>query len=149
MRERIVETLKSAMKAGDKEQVSVLRMMQTAIKDRDIANRGAGKEAADDGEIVAALTKMVKQREESAKVFAEGGRSDLAEKERGEIVVIRSFLPVQMSEAEVETAAREAVAEIGASNPKDMGAVIGLLKKRFSGRMDFGKASAAVKRLLG
>lgn len=148
MRERITETLKTALKGGDKERVSTLRMVQAAIKDRDIANRGLGKGPADDGELVAVLTRMVKQREDAAKAFAGGGRPELAQKERAEIEMIRAFLPAQMSEAEVAEAARQAVAEIGASSPKDMGAVIGLLKKRHAGRMDFGRASAALKALL-
>lgn len=148
MRELIAEAQKSALKAGEKDRLSTLRMMQAAIKDRDIANRGAGKDAADNGEVVSILTKMVKQREDAAKAFAEGGRPELAAKEQAEIEVIRGFLPTQMSESEVEAAARAAVAEIGASNPKDMGAVLSLLKKRHAGTMDFGRASAVVKALL-
>lgn len=148
LREDIAGAVKTALKAGEKDQVSTLRMVQAAVKDRDIANRGAGKSEAGDDEVVAVLTKMVKQREESAKAFVEGGRPELAEKEKAEIAVIRAFLPEQMDEEQVEGAARGAVAEIGATSPKDMGAVIGLLKKRHAGRMDFGVASGIVKKLL-
>lgn len=148
LREDIAGAVKTALKAGEKDQVSTLRMVQAAVKDRDIANRGAGKSEAGDDEVVAVLTKMVKQREESAKAFVEGGRPELAEKEKAEIAVIRAFLPEQMDEEQVEAAARGAVAEIGATSPKDMGAVIGLLKKRHAGRMDFGVASGIVKKLL-
>lgn len=148
MRQEIADALKSALKGGDKERVSTLRMVQAAIKDRDIANRGAGKSEADDTEVVGIMTKMVKQREDAAKQFSDGGRPELAEKEKAEIAVILDFLPVQMSEAEIADAAKAAVAEIGATSPKDMGAVVGLLKKRHAGKMDFGKASGVVKRLL-
>ncbi len=148
LREDIAGAVKTALKAGEKDQVSTLRMVQAAVKDRDIANRGAGKSEAGDDEVVAVLTKMVKQREESAKAFVEGGRPELAEKEKAEIAVIRAFLPEQMDEEQVDAAARGAVAEIGATSPKDMGAVIGLLKKRHAGRMDFGVASGIVKKLL-
>lgn len=148
MRQEIADALKSALKGGDKERVSTLRMAQAAIKDRNIANRGAGKGEADDTEVVGVLTRMVKQREDAAQQFAEGGRPELAEKERREIVTIRGFLPAQMDDAAVAAAAEAAVAEIGASTPKDMGAVLGLLKKRYAGKMDFGKASGVVKGLL-
>lgn len=148
MRQEIADALKSAMRGGDKERVSTLRMVQAAIKDRDIANRGMGKSEADDTEVVGILTKMVKQREDAAKQFTDGGRPELAEKERNEIAMIRDFLPVQMDDAAIAEAAKAAVAEIGATSQKDMGAVLGLLKKRHAGKMDFGKASGVVKGLL-
>jgi uncharacterized protein YqeY len=149
MREAIGEALKTALKAQDKVRVSTLRMVQAAIKDRDIANRGAGKPAAGDEEVAQLLAKMVKQREDSAKAFDEGNRPELAAQERAEIDIIRGFMPRQLDEAEIEKAAREAIAATGASDPKDMGKVMAALRERHAGQMDFGKASGLVKRLLG
>ncbi|MGN6146681.1 MAG: GatB/YqeY domain-containing protein [Mesorhizobium sp.] len=149
MREKVTEEVKAAMKGGDKARLSTLRLIQAAIKDRDIANRGTGKEAASDDEILQLLAKMVKQREESAKAFDDGGRPELAAKEREEIAVIRDFMPKQMDEAETEAAIRAAIAETGAASVKDMGKVIARLREQFAGRMDFGKASGMVKSLLG
>jgi uncharacterized protein YqeY len=148
MRATIAEALKSALKAGDKRRLLTLRMIQSAIQDRDIANRGAGKGAAGDDEVLQILAKMVKQREESAKAFEDGNRPELAAQERDEIEIIRAFQPQQLSDDEVEAAAREAIAAIGAGGPKDMGRVMAALKERFAGKMDFGKASAIVKQLL-
>jgi uncharacterized protein YqeY len=148
MREIIAEALKAALKAGDKRRVLTLRMIQSAIKDRDIANRGTGKEAAGDDDVLQILAKMVKQREESAKAFEDGKRPDLAVQERDEIEIIRAFQPQQLGDEEVKAAASEAIAETGAGGPKDMGRVMAVLKERFSGKMDFGKASAIVKQLL-
>jgi uncharacterized protein len=148
MRTTIAEALKSALKAGDKRRLLTLRMIQSAIQDRDIANRGAGKGAAGDDEVLQILAKMVKQREESAKAFDDGNRPELAAQERDEIEIIRAFQPQQLSDDEVRAAAREAIAAIGAAGPKDMGRVMAALKERFAGKMDFGKASAIVKQLL-
>ena len=149
MRDQVMDEVKAAMKGGDKARLSTLRLIQAAIKDRDIANRGTGKEAASDDEILQILAKMVKQREESAKAFDDGGRPELAVKEREEIAVIRDFMPKQMDEAETEAAIRAAIAETGAASVKDMGKVIARLREQFAGRMDFGKASGMVKSLLG
>jgi len=149
MRERLTNEVKAAMKAGDRERLSTLRLVQSAIKDRDIANRGAGKDAAGDDEILQLLAKMVKQREESAKAFEDGGRPVLAAKEREEIAVIRDFMPKQMDQAETEAAIRKAVAETGAAGIKDMGKVMAALREAYAGRMDFGKASGLIKGLLG
>jgi uncharacterized protein YqeY len=149
MRGKIAEALKTALKAGEKERVSTLRMIQAAIKDRDIANRGSGNPEAGDDEIAQLLAKMVKQREESAKAYDDGGRPELAQKEREEIAVIRDFMPKQLDEAETEAAIREAIAATGASGPKDMGKVMAALREKFAGQMDFGRASGTVKRLLG
>lgn len=149
MREKVMEEVKTAMKAGHKERLSTLRLIQAAVKDRDIANRGTGKEAASDDEILQLMAKMVKQREESAKAFDEGGRPELAAKEREEIVIIRDFMPKQMDATETEAAIRAAIAETGAASVKDMGKVIARLREEFAGRMDFGKASGMVKGLLG
>lgn len=149
MREKIAEEVKTAMKARDTGRLTTLRLIQSAIKDRDIANRGVGKEAASDDEILQILAKMVKQREDSAKAFDDGGRPELADKERAEIVVLRDFQPAQMDDAGVEAAARAAIAETGATSAKDMGKVMAALKTQYAGQMDFSKASAVVKGLLG
>jgi uncharacterized protein YqeY len=148
MRDKLMDEVKTAMKSGDKARLSTLRLMQAAIKDRDIANRGAGKDAASDDEILQLLAKMVKQREESAKAFEDGGRLELAATEREEILVIRDFMPRQMDEAEAEAAIRAVIAETGAAGVRDMGKVMAALREKFAGRMDFGKASAAVKAAL-
>jgi uncharacterized protein YqeY len=148
MREAVRQALTEAMKARDAERTSTLRMVSAAIKDRDILARGEGKEAATEAELLGALSKMIRQREESAKAF-EATRPELAAKERAEIEVIRGFLPRQMSEAEMATSVAAAIAETGATTARDMGKVMALLKSRYSGEMDFGKASAAVKARLG
>jgi uncharacterized protein YqeY len=148
MRDRITDALKTAMRAGEKERVSTLRMIQAAIKDRDFANRGGGMPAASDEEIAQLLARMVKQREDSIKAFDYGNRPELADKEREEIAVIREFMPKQLDDAETEAAIREAIAATGASEAKDMGKVMAALREKFAGQMDFGKASGAVKRLL-
>ncbi|MHA6686652.1 GatB/YqeY domain-containing protein [Mesorhizobium sp. A556] len=149
MREKIAEEVKTAMKARDAERLPTLRLIQSAIKDRDIANRGVGKDPASDDDILQILAKMVKQREESAKAFEDGGRPELAAKERAEIEILRDFQPTQMDDAGVEAAAREAIATTGAASPKDMGKVMAALKEKYTGQMDFSKASALVKGLLG
>lgn len=149
MREKIAGEVKNAMKARDSGRLTTLRLIQSAIKDRDIANRGVGKEAASDDDVLQILAKMVKQREDSAKAFDDGGRPELADKERAEIAVLREFQPVQMDAASVEAAARAAIAETGAASAKDMGKVMAVLKGKYAGQMDFSKASAVVKGLLG
>jgi uncharacterized protein YqeY len=148
MRAKIAESLKTAMKAQDKHRLPTLRLIQAAIHDRDIANRGSGKEPASDEEILQILAKMVKQREESAKAFEDGKRPELAAQERGEMEIIRGFLPTQLDDAAITAAAREAIAETGAASQKDMGKVIATLKQKYAGQMDFGKASGIVKGLL-
>jgi len=148
MRDKVTEEVKAAMKAGDKPRLTTLRLIQSAIKDRDIANRGNAKDAASDDEILQILAKMVKQREESAKAFEDGGRPELAANERAEIDIIRDFLPKQMDAAETEAAIRAVIAETG-SAVKDMGKVMAALREKFAGQMDFGKASGVVKGLLG
>ncbi|WP_448112538.1 GatB/YqeY domain-containing protein [Mesorhizobium amorphae] len=149
MRDKVTEEVKAAMKAGDKPRLTTLRLIQSAIKDRDIANRGNGKDAASDDEILQILAKMVKQREESAKAFEDGGRPELAANERAEIAIIRDFLPKQMDAAETEAAIRAVIAETGSAGVKDMGKVMAALREKFAGQMDFGKASGVVKGLLG
>ncbi|WP_018387043.1 GatB/YqeY domain-containing protein [Ancylobacter sp. FA202] len=148
LRDEINQSLKSAMKAQDKLRLGTLRLVNAAIKDRDIEARGHGKDPLSDDELLGLLTKMIKQREESAKVYEEAGRADLATQEREEIVVIQSFLPAQMSEAEAQAAIAAVISEINAHGLKDMGRTMAALKERHTGVMDFGKASGTVKALL-
>jgi uncharacterized protein YqeY len=145
MRETVTAALKAATKAQDKRRISTLRLISAAIKDRDIAARTAGKEQATDAELLELFAKMIRQREESEKIYAEAGRTELAKQEAEEIAIIREFLPQQLSDAEMERAVVEAIAKTGAANVKDMGKVMADLKARYAGRMDFSKASAAVK----
>ncbi len=130
MRETIAQALKDALKSKDRLRTGTLRLVNAAIQDRDIANRGAGKDPVGDDEILQILTKMVKQREESAKAFEEGGRIELAEQERAEIAIIKEYLPSQLGEDEVRRAAQAAVAETGAAGLRDMGRVMAVLKER-------------------
>lgn len=148
MRATLAEALKTALKAGDKRRTSTLRLIQAAIQDRDIAQRGAGKDPVTDDEILQILTKMVKQRQESAKAFEDGNRLELAAQERDESVIISEFLPKQMSEDEVREVAKKAIAEVGAEGLRDMGRAMAVLKERYPGQMDFGKASGIIKGLL-
>ena len=150
MRSRITDALKSAMKNKDAARLSTLRLINAAIKDKDIDLRGKGDDAVvTDADVLAILGKMVKQRQESAKVYEEGGRLELAEKELAEVVVIEDFLPKQLSEAETEAAVKAAISEVGAGSIRDMGKVMGVLKGKFTGQMDFGKVGPMVKDLLG
>jgi uncharacterized protein YqeY len=148
MRETITAALKHATKLQDKRRISTLRLVSAAIKDRDIAARTAGKTQATDAELLDLFAKMIKQREESQKIYADAGRAELAKQEGEEIEIIREFLPKQFSNKEMEKAIAAAIAESGASSVTDMGKVMAALKARFAGQMDFGKASAAVKELL-
>ncbi|NGQ89995.1 GatB/YqeY domain-containing protein [Rhodobacter sp. HX-7-19] len=149
LRERLQIALKEAMKAKEAERLSTLRLINAAIKDREIAGRGeAGDQEVGDPEILAIMGKMVKQRQESARAYEEGGRLELAEKELNEIRVIEEFLPRQLSEAEVEAAVKAAIAEVGASSIRDMGRVMAVLKGRHTGQMDFGAVGPRVKDML-
>ena len=149
MRDTINKDLKEATLARDKDRTATLRLISAAIKDRDIVARGAGGERASDPELIELLAKMIKQREESARLYDEGGRPELADKERGEIAVIRTYLPQQLDEAATSAAIDRAIADSGAASIKDMGKVMALLKERHAGQMDFSKASAAVRAKLG
>jgi uncharacterized protein len=148
MREEFTSQLKLAMKAGDKRRVDTIRMIAAALKDKDIEARGTGKAVGDD-EILALLQKMVKSRQESLEIYEKAGRADLARQEGEEIAVIKSFLPEPLDSAAVEAAIAAAIAETGAVSIKDMGKVVGALKAKYAGRMDFAKASAFVKTKLG
>jgi len=148
LRDQLANQLKEAMKAKNAERLSTVRLIQAAVKDRDIANRGTGKEQASDDEILQILAKMVKQRDESAKIYEENSRPELAAKERAEIIVIQDFMPKQLSDGEVRANVSAMIAETGAAGAKDMGKVMAALKERYAGQMDFAKASATVKELL-
>jgi uncharacterized protein YqeY len=147
LRDQLATQLKEAMKAKNAERLSTVRLIQAAVKDRDIANRGIGKEQASDDEILQILAKMVKQRDESAKIYEENSRPELAAKERAEIIVIQDFMPKQLSDSEVRANVSAIIAETGAAGAKDMGKVMAALKERYAGQMDFAKASATVKEL--
>jgi len=149
MRETITAALKHATKAQDKRRISTLRLVSAAIKDRDIAARTAGKGEATDAELLDLLAKMIKQREESEKIYADAGRAELAQQEGEEIVIIREFLPKPLSDQDMAKAIADAIAKVGAASIKDMGKVMAELKAHYAGQMDFAKASAAVKTKLG
>jgi uncharacterized protein len=148
LRERFTTEMKEAMKAGDKSRLGAIRLIQAALKDKDIEARGNGKEPLSDEEILALLQKMVKQRQESITMYEQGGRAELAQQEKDEVTVISSYLPQQMDEAETKAAIEAAIAETGAASMKDMGKVVGALRAKYAGRMDFAKASGLVKDLL-
>ena len=146
LRERISAGLKDAMREKDAIRLSTLRLINAAIKDQDIAARGDGRgDGVDDAAVLAILGKMVKQRRESARAYEEGGRLELAEKERAEIAIIEGFLPRQLSQAEVDAAIAAAIAEVGATGLRDMGRVMAALKTRHAGQMDFAAAGAQIK----
>ncbi len=147
MREKITADLKTAMKAGDRVKVDALRLINAALKDKDIEARGVGKSLSED-DVLALLQKMIKSRQESLDIYEKNDRPDLAEKERGEIAVISSYLPAQLGEDEVAAAITATIAETGAASIKDMGKVVAALKAKYAGQMDFGKASALVKAAL-
>jgi uncharacterized protein len=145
MREKINEALKDAIKAQDKRRMSTLRLISAAIKDRDIAARSHDRESVSDAEVLEILSKMVKQRRESIKTYAEAGRPELAQQEQEEVDIIESFLPKQMNEDETRDAVIHVMDEIGCEGLKDMGKTMGMLKQRYAGQMDFSRASVLVK----
>ncbi len=148
MREKISADLNKAMKARDKQRTATLRLIMAAIKDRDIDARGAGREEVSEQDVLALLQKMVKQREESAAIYEEAGREELATQEREEILIIKDYLPQSMGEEEVGAAIDEAIAATGAAGLRDMGKVVAALKEKYPGRIDFGQASKVVKEKL-
>ena len=151
MRDRVTVALKDAMKSKEADRLSTLRLINAAIKDKGIAMRGGADEDAgvSDSDVLAIMGRMVKQRQESARAYEEGGRLELAEKEREEIKVIETFLPKQLSEDEAETAVDDAIAQVNAQSIRDMGKVMAILKDKYTGQMDFGKAGPMVKGRLG
>lgn len=149
MRDQINVSLKEAMKARDSLKTSTLRLVNAAIKDRDIAARGnGGRDLVGDEEILEILSKMVKQRRESHSIYKEAGRMDLADQEAKEIIIITEFLPKQMDDDEIKAACEAVIAEIKAEGLKDMGKIMGALKGKYAGQMDFGKASKMIRDIL-
>ncbi|ACM37233.1 GatB/YqeY domain-containing protein [Agrobacterium vitis] len=148
LREDLTTALKEAMKAKDSRRLSTIRLVQSAIKDRDIANRGEGKDEASDDDILQLMAKLVKQREESAKIYEDNARPELAAQEREEVAIIKGFMPEQMDDDKVREAISGIITEISAEGVRDMGKVMAALKERYAGQMDFAKASGLVKELL-
>ena len=149
LREKFKDDLKLAMKARNERATSTLRLIQAALKDRDIAARGRGKmDGIDEAEILSMLQSMIKQRRKSIEQFEKGGRPELARQEQEEIAVIEGYLPQQIGDAEAEKAVKDLIAELGAASIKDMGRTMAALKERYAGRMDMTKASALVKQAL-
>ena len=150
LRDRLNTALKEAMKAKDTARLSTLRLINAAIKDREIAARGGDDDASiGEAEVLGILGKMVKQRQESARAYEEGGRLELAEKERSEIEIIEDYLPRQLNEEESVKAVEKAIADTGADSIRDMGKVMGALKAKYTGQMDFSKVGGLVKAHLG
>lgn len=148
LREDLTTALKEAMKAKDTRKLSTIRLVQAAIKDRDIANRGEGKGELSDEDVLQLMAKLVKQREESAKIYEDNARPELAAQEREEVAIIKTFMPEQMSDEKVREAIASVITEINAEGMRDMGKVVAALKERYAGQMDFAKASGVVKALL-
>jgi uncharacterized protein YqeY len=149
LRSQLNDALKVALKQKDSAGTSTLRLILAALKDRDIAARGRGQtEGIEEPEILEMLQKMIKQRDDSSEAYDKGGRPDLVEKEKAEIEVIRRFMPQPLSEAETQQVIDGVIAELDATSIKDMGRVMGALKERCPGRMDFGLASRTVKQKL-
>ncbi|SEW00239.1 hypothetical protein SAMN04488515_0596 [Cognatiyoonia koreensis] len=151
MRSRVNAALKDAMKAKEADRLATLRLINAAIKDKDIALRGTDQEeeGVSDADVLAIMGRMVKQRQESARAYEEGGRLELAEKELEEIKIIEEFLPKQLDEDEAAAAVDAAIAEVGAENIRDMGKVMAVLKGKYTGQMDFAKTGPMVKARLG
>jgi len=148
LRDKFSEALKDAMRAKDQRRVGTLRLVLAALKDKDIEARGLGREASTDEDILGLLQKMIKQRNDSIEAFDKAGRVDLATLEREEKAIIEAYLPQQMSADDVRAAVKAAIAATGAASVKDMGKVMGDLKTKFAGKMDFSKANAVVKEIL-
>jgi uncharacterized protein YqeY len=148
LRDEINTALKTAMKARDERRVSTLRLVNAALKNADIEAQGQGKHVLSDDEFLGLLQKLIKQRQEAVEIYDKAGRSELADRERGEIEIISAYLPKQMSDAEAKAAVAEVIKATGATGIRDMGKVMAALKQGYSGKMDFGKASAFVKTLL-
>ncbi len=149
LRDDLQNSLKEAMKQRDTKTVNAVRLIIAGQKEKDVEARGKGREKADDTELLAMMQTMIKQRNESIRIYTEGNRADLAAKEQDEIDVISRFLPKQMSAEEINAAIKEAISATGAAGIKDMGKVMGALKTKYTGQMDFGAASGIIKQLLG
>lgn len=149
LREDLQAALKTAMLAKDVLTTNAVRMIIAGQKEKDVEARGKGQEKASDAELLSMMQGMIKQRHDSIRMFMEGNRPELADKEKAEIVVIERFLPKQLSDAEIEAALKTIIAETGASSMKDMGKIMGVLKAKYAGQMDMGKANGLIKKLLG
>jgi uncharacterized protein len=150
LRDQLNTAVKEAMKARDQKRLGTLRLVQANIKDKDIAHRTEeSREGISDDDILALFGKLIKSREDSIALYEKGGRPELAEAERAEIAILREFMPRQLDETETKAAVAAILAETGAASLKDMGKVMAALKERYTGTMDFGKAGALVKGLLG
>ena len=145
LKERITEDMKTAMRAGDKERLATIRLLLAAIKQREVDERIT----LDDGQVLAVIDKMIKQRREAISQFEAGGRADLVAKESAEIVILQNYLPAQLSAAEIDALIAEAIAATGAASIKDMGKVMGFVKGKAQGRADMGALSARIKQKLG
>jgi uncharacterized protein len=148
LRDDINNAVKEAMKAKNERKLSTLRMVNSTIKNADIEARGLGKPPLSDGDLLSVLQKMIKQRQEAVELYDKGGRAELAAQEREEIAIIQAYLPKQMSDDDVKAAIASAIKETGAAGMKDMGKVIGVLKTKYAGQMDFARASGLVKAAL-
>jgi len=144
LKDQITEDMKSAMRAKDSERLGTIRLLQAAMKQKEVDERIA----LDDAAIVAIVDKLIKQRKDSITAFEGAGRQDLADKEKAELSVLQAYLPARMSEAEILDAVKAIVAEVGAAGPGDMGKVMGVVKTRLAGKADMGQVSAAVKAAL-
>lgn len=149
LREELQKALKESMLNKDTDTVSAVRLIIAGMKEKDVDARGKGLKEASDADLMSMMQSMIKQRNDSIKMYVDGKREDLAAKERKEISIIERFLPKQMSDAEIETAIRGVIAETGAASMKDMGKVMGALKAKYAGQLDFGRASGMIKNLLG
>lgn len=149
LREELQKALKESMLNKDTDTVSAVRLIIAGMKEKDVDARGKGLKEASDTDLLSMMQSMIKQRNDSIKMYVEGNREDLAAKERKEISVIERFLPKQMSDAEIEAAIKGIIADTGASSMKDMGKVMGALKAKYAGQLDFGKASGMIKNFLG
>ena len=141
LKERITEDMKTAMRSGEKDRLAVIRLLQAAIKQREVDERIT----LDDAQITSVLEKMIKQRKESVVAFEKGGRADLVAKENAEIAILQPYLPAQLSDAELDALVAEAIASTGAASIKDMGKVVAQIKTAAAGRADMGRVSALVK----
>ena len=149
LREELQKALKESMLNKDTDTVSAVRLIIAGMKEKDVDARGKGLKEASDADLMSMMQSMIKQRNDSIKMYVDGKREDLAAKERKEISIIERFLPKQMSDAEIEAAIKGVIAETGAASMKDMGKVMGALKAKYAGQLDFGKASGLIKNLLG
>ncbi|MBO7555980.1 MAG: GatB/YqeY domain-containing protein [Alphaproteobacteria bacterium] len=148
LRDDVQNAIKEAMKNHEAERLSTARMILAGIKEKDVDARGKGKECAAEADLMSMMQTMIKQRQESAKMYRDGNRPELAEKEEQEIKIIEGFLPKQMSDAEVDAAIADVIAELGASSMKDMGAVMAKMREKYAGQMDFGAASGKIRAAL-